>query len=130
MRPELRHAYPRLKREWTEYGKVRRMDGVRGVPDFLLTCHARPRIAIFTEVKAIESLSAPVKLDMNQSVRLQDLLQCGLLARVLVCISESSWAVCDGPFLDAKLNQLNLRIDNTWRGGAVLTPAFLLGFTD
>ena len=127
MRPELRQAYPCLKREWVAHGRVRRMDGVKGIPDFLLTYDHWPRIAIFTEVKAVGSPRQMIGLDRSQAIRLQDLFCCGLLARVLVRVSERSWAACGGPFLDAKSNQINLHIDESWREGPRLTPDLLLG---
>ena len=130
MRAELRLAYPKLKREWHEHGKVRRMEGVKGVPDFLLSVNARPSLVVFTEVKAIETDGCAVGLDMSQAIQLRDFTQCGFVARVLVLVlrshGESKWAVCDGPFLDDKLNQINLHITQEWRRGA-LTPALLLG---
>lgn len=104
MKPELKHAYPALQREWLPHGSVIRRTGTRGTPDFILSVRVRPGVAIFTEVKAIKSLNEALGLEVMQTIELDQLAQAGFISRVLAYRMDTEyWAIYYGPFVRRKL---------------------------
>jgi hypothetical protein len=95
---ELREAYPALVREWAKFGCIVRREGVRGTPDFMLTCLSRPGVCIFAEVKAVPRLMSVVKLERLQAIELDALNDAGLRAFLLVRIGEEAWSIHRYPF--------------------------------
>ena len=122
---ELRRTYPALKREWLAWGRVRRLDNCRGIPDFLLTLHKRPGVPIFAEVKAVAEVGAAIGLKPAQAHRLADFDTCGLQACVIVHIAEERWACWRGPFLTPDLKVMNLWDSARLRFGKELAPALM-----
>src|SRR5271154_172475 len=104
MKPELKHAYPALLREWLPYGSVLRRTGTKGTPDFILSIREQLGVAIFAEVKAIKTLHESLGLEVMQTIELDELAKAGFISRVLALQMDTKyWCIYHGPFIGRKL---------------------------
>ena len=101
MADELGVATRALKRELEGYGYVKRVTGVKGIPDFIVSFKNAPQKPIFVELKHDNT-----KLHMLQAVCLDELHSYGIAAVLLNYRADERWDVHRPPFLD---NHLRLR---------------------
>ena len=122
MKPELLRAYPRLKREWAPYGSVLRRTGTKGTPDFILSLRDCLGMAIFLEVKAVDSYHGVLGLERLQRIELDALSDSGFIARAVALIKDEKWAVYDPSFIRGYT-----RIEDARFVERFLSPAMILG---
>jgi hypothetical protein len=104
MKPELKHAYPALQRDWLLHGSVLRRTGARGTPDFILSIRNQPGVAVFAEVKAIRSINEALGLEVMQAIELDELAKAGFISRVLAYRMDTEyWSIYYGPFVGRRL---------------------------
>jgi len=92
---ELGTATRALKRELDGRGYVKRLTGVKGVPDFIIIFKDDPHKPIFVELK-----HENMRLHTLQAICLDELHTYGILAVLLIYRDNGSWDVYHPQFLD------------------------------
>ncbi len=95
MPDELGLATRRLKRALENRGGVKRVRGVKGIPDFIVTFASHPKITIFLELK-----HGNTHLHAIQAATLDELHYMGCPAVLLNLQEDDTWAAYFAPFLD------------------------------
>jgi hypothetical protein len=92
---ELGYATRVLKRALEGKGHVKRVRGVKGIPDFIVTFESHKNITIFLELK-----HGNTKLHTLQAATLDELYYMGAVAVLLNLLDDDTWAIYFPPFLD------------------------------
>ena len=92
---ELGTATRALKRELEGQGYVKRLTGVKGLPDFLISFKDAPNKPLFVELKHDNT-----RLHTLQAIYLDELYTYGILAVLLIYKDNGTWDVFHPPFLD------------------------------
>lgn len=96
MPDELGTATRALKRALAGCGFVKRVRGVKGIPDFIVAFRSAPGVTFFVELK-----HANVRLHPVQAATLDDLARMGIPAILLNYISDGCWDIHFPPFIVA-----------------------------
>ena len=83
---------------------MKRLRGVKGIPDFLLTFNAAPQISIFVELKHENT-----NIHLLQANCLDELDRMGCPAALLTYTRDKDWAIYFPPFLDKMKNIRSLK---------------------
>ena len=105
---ELGTATRALKRDLEGRGYVKRLVGVKGVPDFLISFKDAPYEPIFVELKHDNT-----KLHLLQAVCLDELYTYGIRSLLLTYRSDEQWDVYHPPFLDMHKRLRTLKTPDT-----------------
>lgn len=104
MADELGVATRALKQELEGRGHVKRVTGVKGIPDFIVSFRDTPHKPLFVELKHDNT-----KIHMLQAVCLDELHTYGILAVLLNYREDKRWDVHFPPFLDTHLRLRSLK---------------------
>lgn len=104
MADELGVATRALKHGLEGRGFVKRVTGVKGIPDFIVSFRGIPHKPIFVELKHDNTKIHPL-----QAVCLDELHTYGILAVLLIYRSDNKWEVHRPPFLDKHLRLRSLK---------------------
>jgi hypothetical protein len=127
MSRELKIAYPLLIRQWElSRGHVTRLrpPGVKGIPDFLLTCSSLGNV--LCEVKCVEDGADDIGLDVMQAVTLDSIHQFGGSACVVAFDLHSKlWAGFSAGWLEIRMREKKQIAWNRGRIGLSITPEYI-----
>jgi hypothetical protein len=104
MADELGAATRALKRAVQGKGWVKRLRGVKGIPDFILTFKTHPGIPVFTELKHEKPNIHPI-----QAATIDELHNMGCVTILLILTSDNRWAIFLPPILDKRLKVRTLK---------------------
>ena len=108
MADELGAATRALKRAVEGHGYVKRVAGVKGIPDFIVSFKNAPHKPIFVELKHDNT-----RLHLLQAVCLDDLHLHGIYAVLLNYKNDGLWDVFFPPFLDKHKRIRDLKTPDT-----------------
>lgn len=104
MSDEIGVATRALRRALEGSGHVKRVTGVKGIPDFIVSFRDTPHKPIFVELKHDNT-----KLHSLQAACLDELHTYGIIAVLLNYRADGKWEVHKPPFLDRHLRLRTLK---------------------